>query len=126
MGSPVGSLMRLLVAVNEHDLAAIGSLAPGNERFTESFRRMLTAFPDVRIDTEWTVEEADKAVVWSHIRGTHLGEWRGLAPTGRPIDVHGVFAVQVDTNGKISDFWLVNDWLGIATQLGVELALPAT
>ena len=117
--------MRLLVAVNEHDLAAIGSLAPGNERFAESFRRMMTAFPDVRIDAEWTVEEADKAVVWSHIRGTHLGEWRGLAATGRPIDVHGVLAVQVDRDGEISDFWLVNDWLGIATQLGVELALPA-
>lgn len=126
MGSPGESLARLLVAVNEHDLDAIGSLAPGNERFTESFRRMLTAFPDVHIDAEWTVEETDKAVVWSHIRGTHLGEWRGLAATGRPIDVHGVFAAQVNTEGEISDFWLVNDWLGIATQLGVELALPVT
>ena len=126
MASPGESLARLLAAVNEHDLAAIGSLAPGNERFTESFRRMLTAFPDVRIDMEWMVEEADKAVMWSHIRGTHLGEWRGLAATGRPIDVHGVFVAQVDADGTISDFWLVNDWLGIATQLGVELTLPAT
>jgi predicted ester cyclase len=124
MGSPAGSVTRLLAAVNEHDLAAIGSLAPGNERFTESFRRMLSAFPDVRIDGEWTVAEADKAVVWARIRGTHLGEWRGLEPTGRPIDVHGVFAAQVDADGEITDFWLVNDWLGIAVQLGVELALP--
>jgi predicted ester cyclase len=126
MSSPKGSMTRLLAAVNEHDLDAIGSLAPGNERFRESFRRTLTAFPDVRIDAEWTVAEADKAVVWGHIRGTHEGEWRGLAPTGRPIDVHGVFAAQVDADGEIIDFWLVNDWLGIATQLGVQLALPAT
>jgi predicted ester cyclase len=125
MVSPGESVTRLLAAVNEHDLAAIGSFAPGNERFTESFRRLLTAFPDVRIDAEWTVTEADKTVAWSHIRGTHLGEWRGLAPAARSIDVHGVLAAQVGTDGEITDFWLVNDWLGIALQLGVELALPA-
>ena len=126
MGSPAGSVTRLLATVNQHDLEAIASFAPGNERFKESFRRMLTAFPDVHIDAEWSVAEADKAVVWSHIRGTHLGDWRGLAPTSRPIDVHGFFAAQVDEADEITDFWLVNDWLGIAIQLGVELALPKT
>jgi steroid delta-isomerase-like uncharacterized protein len=125
MTSPTESLGRLIAAVNAHDLEAISSLAPGNERFRESFRRLLTAFPDVQIDIEWTVAEASKAVAWSHLRGTHNGEWRGLAPTGRAIDVHGVFVVQVTADGQISDFWLVNDWLGIATQLGVELVLPA-
>ena len=124
MSSPGESLSKLLEAVNAHDLETITSLAPGNERFRESFRRMLAAFPDVRIDAEWTVEQADRVVAWSHIHGTHGGEWRGLPPTGRPVDVHGVFAAQVDADGQITDFWLVNDWLGIATQLGVELALP--
>jgi predicted ester cyclase len=117
-------MSRLLAAVNGHDLDVVASLAPGNERFKESFRRLLTAFPDVSIDSEWTVADGDKAVAWAHIRGTHQGEWRGFAPTGRPVDVRGMLAVQVDAGGAVVDFWLVNDWLGIATQVGVELVPP--
>ncbi len=126
MTDPTATIASLLMGVNAHDLEAIAALSPGDDRFRESFRRLLTAFPDVTIEAEWTVAEGDRAVAWSHIEGTHLGEWRGLAATGRPIDVRGMFAVQVNPDGTVSDFWLVNDWLGIATQLGVELKLPAT
>jgi predicted ester cyclase len=121
---PQKALNALLRQLNAHDLDAIASLAPDNARFRESHRRMLAAFPDVHVDAEWTVADADKAVVWGHITGTHQGEWRGIKPTGRAIDVRGVIALAVDPRGRVTDFWLVNDWLGIATQLGATLSPP--
>jgi predicted ester cyclase len=125
MREPERAVTAMLRAVNACDLDAVAALAPGNERFRESHRRMLTAFPDVHIDFEWTVTEGDKCVAWAHIQGTHRGEWRGIAATGRPIDVHGVIVLQVDQSGVVTDFWLINDWLTIATQLGATLQTHA-
>ena len=119
-------LEALLAALNSHDLDAIAELAPSDERFRESHRRMLAAFPDVHVDAEWTVVDSSRGVAWGHITGTHQGEWRGIAPTGRPIDVRGIIALEVDVDGRVSDFWLVNDWLGIATQLGATLTPPSS
>ena len=82
MTGPEVGLDALLSALNAHDLDAISALAPGNERFRESHRRMLTAFPDVYVDAEWTVADGHKAVAWGHITGTHGGEWRSIGPTG--------------------------------------------
>lgn len=124
MEGPQATLDALLGALNAHDLGAISALAPGHERFRESHRRMLTAFPDVHVDAEWTVADAHKVVVWGHIRGTHRGEWRGIQPTGRAIDVQGIIALEVDLRGHVTDFWLVNDWLGIAMQIGATLSPP--
>jgi predicted ester cyclase len=124
MAGPDTALDALVSALNAHDLDAVSALAPDNERFRESHRRMLMAFPDVHLDPEWTICDAHKGVAWAHITGTHRGEWRGIGPTGRPIDVRGMVALEVDPEGRVTDFWLVNDWLGIATQLGATLSPP--
>jgi predicted ester cyclase len=125
MDGPQTALDALLAALNAHELDTIAALAPGDDRFRESHRRMLTAFPDAHADAEWTVVDSHKAVAWAHITGTHRGEWRGIPPTGRAIDVRGVIALEVDPAGRVIDFWLVNDWLSIATQLGATLTLPS-
>ena len=114
----------LAAATSRGDLAAIDALG-SNERLNESFRRLTTAFPDVHVELEWTVEEGARVVGWAHITGTHGGVWRDLQPAHRPIDVHGMIALELTDDGAVKDFWLVNDWLGIATQLGVRLELPA-
>ena len=115
-------LVDLGAAASRGDIDTIRNIAR-NDRLVESFRRLLTAFPDVIVDIEWTITEGDRAAGWASIRGTHLGEWRGLPATGRPIDVRGMLAVQCNGD-HVEDFWLANDWLSIATQIGVQLVLP--
>jgi predicted ester cyclase len=124
MSGPEQAVATMVQAVNAHDLDGVAALAPENERFRESHRRMLAAFPDVHLELQWTVTEGDKCVAWCRIQGTHRGEWRGIAPTGRPIDVLGMMALRVDQDGMVTDFWLVNDWLTIATQIGATLQPP--
>jgi predicted ester cyclase len=118
------TLGRLLEAANRHDLDAMQSIS-GNDRLTESFRRMCTAFPDAFLEPEWVMVDDPKVTAWQHITGTHLGPWRGLEATGRRIDVRGSITLEI-IDGVVTDFWLANDWLGIATQLGVPLALPTS
>jgi len=115
-------LVDLIETANTRDLAALGEIVR-HERLVESFGRLLTAFPDARIDLEWVTTEGDRAVGWAHITGTHSGPWRSLPATHRPIDVHGMLAVQVADDGSVTDFWLANDWLSIALQIGVPLTL---
>jgi hypothetical protein len=33
-------------------------------------------------------------------------------------------SVKADESGRVVDFWVANDWLSIALQLGAELRMP--
>jgi hypothetical protein len=120
---PAAVLVELAAAVSRGDIDFIQERYD-NARLTESMRRLRTAFPDAVVEPGWTISQGDRAAGWASIRGTHGGEWRGLAATGRTIDVHGMIAIQVTAEGTVADFWLANDWLSMATQIGVPLALP--
>lgn len=52
------------------------------------------------------------------LTGTHQGEFQGIAPTGRRIEVRGVQIGRFE-NGKIVERWGSTDELGIMRQLGV-------
>lgn len=118
-------LLALAAAATAGDLDEVARLAR-HDRVTESFRRMMTAFPDVCVEPQWTVLEGRRAAAFASIKGTQHGAWRGLPPTGRPVDVCGMLAIEVNETGDgVADIWIANDWLGIAQQLGVPLALPS-
>src|SRR3712207_6800234 len=57
------------------------------KRFMGEFRR---AFPDLRSTIEDQIAEGDKVVTRWTMRGTHRGEFRGIAPTGGRITVTGM------------------------------------
>ena len=88
------------------------SLPPAMPATLEGFRQWLAAFqaafPDARWETEVIFGRGD-LVAWSkRFRGTHRGEYFGLAPTGRPAEASetGIARFQ---NGRIVEFWGVLD-----------------
>ncbi len=91
--------------------------ATGLEGLRQRVESILTAFHP-RFTIEDLICEGDKVVVrWSQ-RATHVGDFMGIPPTGRPItltgiDIHGM------RNGKMSEHWDVVDMLGLFQQLGV-------
>jgi steroid delta-isomerase-like uncharacterized protein len=101
---------------------------PGmNNRGPDSTRqivRMLrTAFPDLHFTIEELVTEADTVAGRVTMRGTHLGPFQGIAPTGRSFEqVHMHFVRFRD--GKAIEHRAVRDDLGMMRQLGV-IAAPA-
>ena len=67
--------------------------------------------------------DGDHAVDFWTFRATHLGEFNGLAPTGRRVEFNGIDVVKV-RDGRIAEIWHVEDMARMLDQLGVTDRLP--
>lgn len=76
------------------------------------------AFPDATMTIEDSAAEGDKLWIRYRIRGTHQGDFLGVAATGKRIDVQGIDIVRV-RDGKATEHWGVGDNLAMFQQLGV-------
>src|SRR5215212_8289201 len=52
-------------------------------QYRANFGRVRSAFPDIQIRFDALIAEDDWVAMHCTIEGTHLGEWRGIAPTGK-------------------------------------------
>jgi len=98
---------------------------PRQFRGLETYKQHLTmffkSFPDSHETIEDIIAEGDK--VWAHIKGTgtHKGEFRGLAPTGKKITWEAVSIWRI-VDGKIVEMWCaVADELDFYKQLGIGI-----
>ena len=90
----------------------------GREALKEVLTALIDAFPDVRFTADVVVASEDRAAVRWTGRGTHLGEFQGLAPTGRPVVFTGINVYRIEC-GQIVEGWSEPDALGLLQQLGV-------
>ena len=81
---------------------------------TRSFR---IAFPDLEVETLFLLAEDD--LVAGHFvgRGTHLGLFQGVPPTGRTWEARCTALYRVES-GRIADAWVTWDHLSLMEQLG--------
>jgi steroid delta-isomerase-like uncharacterized protein len=78
------------------------------------------AFPDWVHTIEELVAEGDKVAVKIMQTGTHKGEYEGIPPTDKNVTMPAqVFLIIPD--GKIKEFWKVEDYLSFFQQLDMEL-----
>lgn len=75
------------------------------------------AFPDLTHTVEEMVAEGNTVAARWTIRGTHQGEFQGMAPTGKQVQVTGI-TIHHLTEGRITESWLVFDTLTVLQQLG--------
>ena len=78
---------------------------------------LLAAFPDLKSEEEDLISDGDKIVVRRTFRGTHKGEFMGVAASGREVTFTGTFIDRL-TGGKIDEQWVVFDALGLMQQIG--------
>lgn len=103
--------------VVDHDPAPFQG--PGPEGFKEFFGYLHNAFPDLNIEPEHMVATDDDVAVAYTLTGTHQGEFLGVGPTGRAIEVRGVQIARF-RDGQIVERWGSSDELGILQQLGED------
>jgi predicted ester cyclase len=84
----------------------------GIEELKHYVRIYRTAFPDIQDTVEEIVAEGDKVVVRWRSRGTHQGEFMGVAPTGRHVRFTGMRLF------RIAESWVNIDERGLQEQLG--------
>mgnify|MGYP000157664501 CR=1 FL=1 len=96
---------------------------PGHEGLREAIRVFSVAFPDIEMTLHGVLADGDYAVDFWTFRGTHLGDFNGLPPTGRRVEFNGIDVVKVQ-EGKIAEIWHVEDMARMLDQLGVTDRLP--
>ena len=100
------------------------SASRGPDALKEHVRSWLAAFPDLMWEIEAVVTQGDRVVTWAMARGTHEGQWLGIAPTGRRVAIQCVVLHRV-ADGRIAEDWVVTEALGIFQQLGIVADTPS-
>ncbi|MGW1592210.1 ester cyclase [Streptomyces sp. NPDC002343] len=89
----------------------------GLDHARAEFRMWRAAF-DFAFTVEDVFAEGDRACARWSWRGTHRGDFLGIAPTGRQVAMTGTTLFRFGTAGKITELWWQHDQLGLMQQLG--------
>lgn len=106
------------------DDRALGRVFRGREGAGEYYRMWWEAFGQTVHTEHHYYPEPELAVVETRFRGTHVGDFLGIAPTGRDIDLP--IAIFIDLkDGLMAGERFYWDRATLMSQLGVE-RIPAT
>lgn len=109
-----------LVATNYVGHSTTAPEVKGPEGLKQRATQLRTAFPDIQFTIDDMVAEGDKVATRTTFHGTHKGEYRGVAPTGKAVTVTGIGILRI-ANGKIQEGWLNTDLmhqLGVGPKMG--------
>jgi steroid delta-isomerase-like uncharacterized protein len=118
-------------AQSRHNLAAVDEflapdfvdysvppgLPPGRDGVRMQFAMFFNAMPDLEAVIHEQVADDEKVVTRKTLRGTHLGDLMGFAPTGRALALE-VIDILTIKDGKIASHRNLVDQLGLMRQLG--------
>jgi len=97
-----------------HDWPQGGPTGP--QAFRDYYAAIRSAVPDARYEVEDLIAEGDRVVVRWRLLGTHRGDFRGIAPTGRAIALKGIAIYRVE-GGKLMERWVVSDLHGLLEEI---------
>jgi predicted ester cyclase len=92
----------------------------GSKQFINEF---FMAFPDWRATIEHIVAENDLVVAFLNGSGTHKGEFNGIPPTNKPVNIRSAELYKIE-NERITGHWYVMDQLNLLKQMGTSLSEP--
>jgi steroid delta-isomerase-like uncharacterized protein len=102
----------------------MGGHAKGTEAIRKVYEAWLASFPDAQFEAEPPIVDGDRVAQVTIVKGTDMGGFMGLPPTGKRFTMPMVFLF-VMKDGKIQHERRVYDFTGLMIQLGVLKAKPA-
>ena len=104
---------------------ALEEVYNGKDEVRAFIHRLLVAFPDLNFEvTEKFARDDNISERW-YIRGTHLGPFMGIPPTGKRVEIPGISMVRM-RNGKFLSDWYLFDASGGLRQMGLLPPLSAS
>ena len=79
-------------------------LQPGPEGTKQAITTYRTAFPDLQVTVEDIFAAGDRVAFRWNFRGTHLGDWLGVPPTGNHMAATGISVYRM-VGGKVVENW---------------------
>jgi predicted ester cyclase len=89
----------------------------GLEGAREHIRGVRQTYPDLRLTVEEQIAEGEWVVTRVTMRGTHAGEWQGIKPTGKTVEVTAVNIDRV-VGGRILEHGGAANLLGPLMEIG--------
>lgn len=116
-GGDVGAVDEIIA----EDCAIAVPVIPGEMRGADVIRQVVTGlratFPDLRFSVHELIAEGDRVAASWTMEGTQVGEWLGVAGTGRELSVTGVDLFWI-SDGWIARVEIQADYLGAMRQDG--------
>lgn len=119
-------------AINRGEMAVVDEVisdsyvyhVPGNEvtgpdGFKLYIAMMRAALPDLNMTIEAMVAEGDMVASRFVVRGTHHGDFMGVAPTGRKVEISEAVFIRFKEGTEV-EAWPYADTMSIYQQMGVS------
>ena len=90
-----------------------------DETLLQHFLASQEGFPYYWMECDELIAEGDMVAMRGWMRGTHLGTFMGIPPTGKEVKVPTYVTYRV-IGGKIVDHWMMMDSAILMEQLGVS------
>jgi steroid delta-isomerase-like uncharacterized protein len=110
-----------LCAENFVDHDPLPGTGPDREGIHDFVKLIRSAFPDLETTVDDIIAEGDRIAVRSTFRGTHQGDFMGVAATGKRVEVSTYDFVRFE-NDQAAEHWGTIDSATLMEQLG---AVPA-
>lgn len=95
----------------------------GRAAAEQALRGVFRAFLDMKLRTESLLIDGDRVVELLTADGTHIGEFMGMPPSGRPFHLAVVMFYEL-RDGKIARERRVYDFTGLLVQIGTLKTKP--
>ncbi len=95
-----------------------GDPSDGTEAVRELLQGLMHAFPDLHAEIGKLRHADDAVIIEGLITGTHDGEWAGIPPTGRRVEVPGAAIFEFDEDRLLCEK-VYMDFAAVLTQIGV-------
>ena len=117
-----GSYDRLPTVLAEsatvYDPGAPDGVLEGRDEFEAHLRDLRAAFPDFSISLDELFSEDDVVVTHWTATGTHEGEFDGISPTGKEVELRGMSRTTV-RDGRVMEDRVYHDFHEFLSQLGL-------
>ena len=90
----------------------------GPEAPKAGFAMLRAAFPDLHMTADEMIAERDKVVTRGTVSGTHQGEFMGIPPTNKSLEVQFMDIIKFH-DGKATEHWGLTDQGAMMEQLGI-------
>jgi steroid delta-isomerase-like uncharacterized protein len=110
-----------ITASNFVDHDPLPGTSPDRDGLHDFVKQVRSAFPDLEATIDDIVTEGDRVAVRSIVRGTHEGDFMGIAATGKKVEFANYDFVRIE-NDQAVEHWGTIDSAALMEQLG---AVPA-
>jgi steroid delta-isomerase-like uncharacterized protein len=102
------------------DHALPPDVGTGREALKTMIAALGRAFPDLQYSIEDQLADGDRVAQRLKARGTLMGEFMGMQPTGKTAEWYEMHFHRFDAEGKVAEHWDLTDELGMLAQLSAE------